>query len=341
MTDGKLKLTPEEIDTIRSEILEPAKGAKPTEGEVALFVHQCERTGLNPFDRQIYARFNWDKDANRQRMQAQSTIDGFRAVAERTGKYLGQKGPFWTKTGEWADVWLADEAPKAAKVGVWKQGAKEPTWGVAKFSEYAQKTRGGALTRMWQTMPSNQLAKCAEALALRKAFPNELSGIYTTDEMEQADTPTEATATEARGTLAGGETGTGTPPPTPAGAQVPSALEPPEKPNGRDPNRVKIPPGTLPPERPVEVTAERKPEPPLEVEKPPARDGSAPASAEELDALRDLIKAVGVSEPYIRMVLIEFGLEDVDTVENMLPKLTVSQALHVMSRVNERAGVSS
>lgn len=149
-----------------------------SDDELQLFLHVCRRTGLDPFARQIFAVKRQGK------LTIQTSIDGFRLIAQRTTQYAGQVGPLWA--GEdlaWTEVWTKTTPPYVAKVGVLRTDFAEPLWAVAKWSEFAQT---GPQDFMWKKMPAHMLAKCAEALALRRAFPQELSGLYGEEEMHVA-----------------------------------------------------------------------------------------------------------------------------------------------------------
>lgn len=184
---GLSRFDPQQVDLIKRQICPGA-----SDDELQLFIQQCNRTGLDPFSRQIYSieRRERNGDSWVTKRSTQVSIDGMRLIAERSGKYAGQTEPEWCgPDGKWRSVWLSSQPPVAARVGVLRRDFAQPCYAVARFDAYAQRGRDGSPTRMWTTMPDLMLAKCAESLALRKAFPQDLSGIPSSDEMAQADEP--------------------------------------------------------------------------------------------------------------------------------------------------------
>lgn len=171
----------EEFELIRSQIAPEA-----TPEELKLFLYQAQLTGLNPLTRQLYCIHRNVKQGNNlvKKMTIQTSIDGFRVIAERSGNYGGQSEPIFTEK---------DGQLVSCKVSVFRfhnEVRYEAAVGVAYWDEYAPKNAEGKVTGMWAKMPHTMLSKVAEALALRKAYPQDLSGLYTGEEMNQADVQT-------------------------------------------------------------------------------------------------------------------------------------------------------
>lgn len=167
--------------------------------DLKVFLQQCQRTGLDPFARQVYLIGRWTKENYRdgngrwqerkvKKHTIQTGIDGFRVIAHRSTLYAGQTDVEWCgPDGVWRNVWPESKAPTAARIGIRRHGFDAPLYAVAHFSEYAQTNRDGDPTGMWRNMPRLMISKVAEALALRKTFPQDLSGLYISEEMDQAD----------------------------------------------------------------------------------------------------------------------------------------------------------
>lgn len=177
ITDDQTTFTPAQVAA-----LQHIGVATNNPADVAVLFHQAKKTGLDPFRRQIYMITRKMRDGSR-KPTIQTGIDGFYEIARRAaaaaGTTFGIPETYWCgDDGVWRDVWLPSQPPAAAKVVV--------TRGAASFTTVAVTREYMAQSPLWQKMPARMIAKCAEALAIRKAFPDVTSGLYTSEEMAQA-----------------------------------------------------------------------------------------------------------------------------------------------------------
>jgi phage recombination protein Bet len=166
-----------------------AQGA--TKDELTMFLHVAKKSKLDPFLRQIH----FVKRAGKATIQV--GIDGYRAIADRTNQYAGNSEPVYEYTPE--------NFLKKATVTVYRfvNNQKCEFTGSALWDEYCPQ-KGQDF--MWQKMPHVMLAKVAETIALRKAFPNDLAGLYTQEEMAQSNQTIEETAAQFKQEETIGET---------------------------------------------------------------------------------------------------------------------------------------
>lgn len=168
-----------------------AKGS--SDDELMLFLNICRGAQLNPFLHQAHFVPFWDSKAGEERRAIIVGIDGFRSIAESSGNYAGNDDPaFQGEEDMEVEVWQGKDKvkkkisyPKQATVTVYKivGGLRNAFTATARWSEYYPGEKKG---NQWHKMPYLMLGKCAEALALRKAFPKLLGGLYAQEEMDQA-----------------------------------------------------------------------------------------------------------------------------------------------------------
>lgn len=233
-----------------------------TGAELAAFLHICKRRALDPFTRQIYLIGRWDKAKKRKVYTPQTSIDAFRLIARRaadkSGVDYGYEDPVYIdRNGGEHKAWVWNNPPAAVRWVTVRNGMRYPA--TARYAAYVATFANGDPMGQWKTMGDHMTAKCAEALSLRMAFPEDLGGIYTAEEMQQAENggpPPGATVVPGH---VSGDVEDATPPPKQAAQHTPHAPQRPPQPHGPGPD--------------------------------------APATKELLDALQTRFKALGVATP--------------------------------------------
>lgn len=183
-----MELHGQRLSSDKIEVLKRNMCKGGSDDDLAIFLHACNRTGLDPYLRQIYSvpRDSWDKNGVKiTQMTIQTGIDGYRLIAERSGKYMPGK--------EYTFSYDSNGNLATATAYVKKLGPDNQWHDIAHtvhMNEYAAKKKDGGYQAMWATKPHVMLGKCAESAVLRKAFPADLSGLYTSEEMGGDDDPT-------------------------------------------------------------------------------------------------------------------------------------------------------
>lgn len=149
-----------------------------TDDEFELFLNVCEHTGLDPTMKQIHPVKRKSKDGTGS-LTIQTSIDGLRLIADRTGNYVPGREPTFSYDKQGKLFSATSYIKKRTKDGTWHEVSA-----TAIYNEYKPKWAND----FWDTKSHIMTAKCAEALALRKAFPAEMSRLHSEEEMHQAET---------------------------------------------------------------------------------------------------------------------------------------------------------
>lgn len=211
-------LTDRQLATLKNTIAKPLNTP-----EFNLYVEYCARIGLDPIRKQVIPIVFNAGDAERRQMTIVVTIDGLRTIAERVQNYRPDEDePRYTYKEELKDPHTNPLGIERCVVVVWKQDNKG-VWnkvnGTAYWDEFVplkddaeggytwedtgetwpdsgkpkkkKIPRGDVVTAidsktLWPKMPRIMIAKCAEAQALRKGWPDQFSGVHVDAEFDRA-----------------------------------------------------------------------------------------------------------------------------------------------------------
>jgi phage recombination protein Bet len=160
--------------TIKEEqkaLIKRTVAANATDDELQLFMYDCFRRGIHPLDRLIFFVKYQGKEGEPAKCVHQVGIDYMRLKATQTGEYDGQDPPEYEEG--------TDDYPLKASVKVYRKNIARPFVGIAKWKEFYPGEKRGF---KWRASPEHMLAKCAEAQAFRKAFPELFAGLFSEEE---------------------------------------------------------------------------------------------------------------------------------------------------------------
>ena len=159
-------------------------------GSVQMVLNYCAATGLDPMQKPVHIVPIWDAKAKQMRDVVMPGIGLYRTQAARSGNYAGvseaEYGPDVTEKLGGVDItypaWCRVTVKRLLPNGQIAEFSATERW-KENYAVKGGQEKSIAPNAMWQKRPYGQLAKCAEAQALRKAFP-EFGSAATADEME-------------------------------------------------------------------------------------------------------------------------------------------------------------
>ena len=180
--------TNNEIDSAVLSALKSSLYTGAKDDSIQMVIEYCKACNLDPMQKPVHIMTMWDKNTKSMKDTIMPGIGLYRIQAARSNKYAGVSEPEYgdtvnTKLGgvnisypEWCKVTVK----KLIGTSIVEFTAKE-YW----LENYAiAKKDSTAPNAMWLKRPFGQLAKCAEAQALRKAFPEIITQQPTAEEME-------------------------------------------------------------------------------------------------------------------------------------------------------------